>query len=66
MVTIDQLDYIVIYYSGEAKIARVPFNALLAADPIAVINRYWVKDDQKFYTRATIEYDNRTIFSVDL
>jgi hypothetical protein len=65
MATIDQLDFVIVYYSGNAKIVRVPFNGLLSDDPLAIINQYWVNNTQTFYTRVTIEYDNRTIFSVD-
>jgi hypothetical protein len=65
MATIDTLDFVIVYYSGDAKIARVAFSGLFCDDPIELINQYWINDDQTFYTKATIEYNLRTIYTVD-
>lgn len=68
MATLGELDCIVVLYSGNAKIARIPCNFLLTpkVDLDVLIKNYWADQPQNFYTKITIEYQGKTIYSVDL
>jgi hypothetical protein len=65
MATINDLDFTLVYHAGSAKITRVSCNFLIH-DPVTVINQWWVNADQTFYTDVSIEYQGRTLATINL
>jgi hypothetical protein len=65
MDSLNALSFVIVYYHNNGKMVRIPFNGVLGDDPIELINQYWINNDQTFYSKATIEYNLTTIYTVD-
>ena len=62
---LEHLNFMLILYVGDSKVARITCNFLMA-DATPAILEYWINDSQEFYTHVGIDYQGKTLIKVDL
>ena len=62
---LNDLNFTLVLFCGNAKIVRVPGNFLMH-NPIRTLLAQWIDDTQTFYTHAEVEYRGSVVTRLDL